>query len=202
VSSFSGLVLVFVASLCLAVRTANGGFPEPFYINVDGRRTFVGDTDQPNSQTFTSILQSQLKNARIKFENHSKLFENRSTDISLAGSITFSIGDLPDMRLSTLRLIYTPEVPSKFGPPEGWDWKLHPEDASAIIDYYKKIEGPTYLRRQQLKSVRSWAPVLAYGATIVVLLIVIFWRQKNRLKREKISVSQEPLGIDDIANSA
>jgi len=166
------------------MKSSHAGFPEPFHIELNGHRMFVGDTDQPGTHTYTEILKSQLGSADIRLEENSMFQGNRAANVSLNGQILFSIGDLPKMRVQKLRLIYHPENREQGQYSNGW--KIHPEDASSIVAYFETVEGPAMLRKQlrkqQLQLFLIWSPLLFYGFTILTLFTVLCWLRRYRLK--------------------
>ncbi len=134
-------VLFLVGLICFFTESLYGAQFVVFRIDVDGKRAFQGGTGRVPGEPYIDVLRLKVPRAGIRLAENSPVARDTTGDVNLQGDIVFSFGDLPDMRLTHLRLIYDREDRrGMYIDGFYYDWKLHPDDAATIVAYYKGFE--------------------------------------------------------------
>lgn len=145
-----------------------------FDITRDGKPAFSGGIGMSDDTPPREVLASAVRDGRLQPSRETVLTEQElSGDVTLEGEIVFSFPELEPVTLSRLRIVHDPEprTPGKSG---YFDWRLHSEDAKAIIGLYAPAAGSAPPPRAPGKERTSLPTPLIVAGVLVVLFLIVF----------------------------
>jgi hypothetical protein len=176
--------LLIPLAVCLGLLIASDALAMRFWwfrITRDGEPTFSGGIGASDRTPPLVVLRGGLHQARIQPSPKSVLTpeELSKGDVTLEGEIEFSFPDLDPVRLPRLRFLHDPEPRRKNQTDGYFDWRLHPDDADAILRLYSASPAPA-----EPAPASGPVPIIAIvaGGIVVVGLVWLVLRGRGRVR--------------------